>query len=179
MCWYLETNLTGSHALVSDLDGTLVDLSIDWNALKSRLGVRTITELWARNDGDAWEAVADAENAAARTGPLRETALRWIAAQGPTLRVSILTDNSRRAAEAVLARSVLLASRCVAIVGREELGGSKRDPQVFASGLGRCLRALGGPVATTFYLGDADYELQLAEGAGLRTIPAGSLTTGS
>jgi hypothetical protein len=149
--------LTVGTALVSDFDGTLVALDIDWASLRRELEVSSILDLW-QPAGPGWSRVTEAEVRASTSSPIVpvgfRTALDFDA-------VAILTNNSEAAVAAFLARFPDLASRVVAVMGRESLGGPKNDQRVFSSGIDR-LTAILGPTRSFTYMGDQDYELEFA-----------------
>lgn len=153
---------TTGLALVSDFDGTLADLRVDWPALRAQLEVKSILELWIRGAG-AWSEVTFAECAAAATArPVsvgHELALSSMAC-------AVLTNNSELAVRRYLDRHPTLERRVCAVVGRESLDGPKNDETRFTSGFAQCVDALSerlGHVPTIVgYVGDQDYELEFA-----------------
>ena len=54
--------------LITDFDGTLVRLAVDWSALRERLGIARMGEIWTRDDPNVFEQVAAAEREGARRG---------------------------------------------------------------------------------------------------------------
>lgn len=149
--------MTAGTGLVSDFDGTLARLDVDWAGLRRELGVARILDLW-EPDGPGWERVTEEEVRAARTASAvaygLDTALRYEA-------VAILTNNSERAVEVFLGRVPHLAERVVAVAGRETLAGPKNARDVFEEAMAR-LRAALAPRRVGAYLGDQDYELEYA-----------------
>lgn len=150
--------------MICDFDGTLAILDIDWPSVRAGVGVVTIAELWERPSW-VWGVVAAAEVAAARVAPAGPA----VPLLGDVGEFAVLTANSDAAVAAWLARHPALAARCAAVVGREQLGGPKRDPERFAAGFAACRAALGSPPAVRF-VSDAAWELDLAGGLGATVI---------
>ena len=159
------------RALVADFDGTLTALAVDWTALRQRLGVRRIGELWSRGPY-AFDPVTRAEVAAAREGPDAAIAVDFALAYPA---VAVLTDNAEAAVQVFLERQPELQRRCALVAGRETLAGSKRDPAVFARGALACLGALGCAASDCAYLGDQVSELALAHALGFHVVDVASL----
>lgn len=159
--------------LIADFDGTLTRLRVDWAALREALGVRSINELWERHDPAAFDAVAEAERSgtrAANDDPEAAEFVRQFAA------FAVLTDNSESSVAVFFERQADLAERCVAVVGRESLGGPKRDPLLFRAGVVRCIAMLGAPaLGSVTYLGDGAEELRQATDLGMRAVDVASL----
>ena len=159
--------------LIADFDGTLTRLRVDWDSLRAALGVRSIGELWERHDPAAFDAVAEAERNGTRVAgddPAAAEFVRRFAA------FAVLTDNSEGSVAVFLERQADLAERCVAVVGRESLGGPKRDPLVFRAGVVRCVAELGSPpLGWVTYLGDGADELRQASELGMRAVDVASL----
>jgi phosphoglycolate phosphatase-like HAD superfamily hydrolase len=150
-------------APVLDFDGTLAQLDVDWPALRAKLNVERIEELWSRANG--WDVVTDAEVRAA------ETALPVLpAAMLSGVRCfAVLTSNDARAVRRFMDRFPQLRERLTTVVGREELGGPKSDFACFELGIRQCMDAMNIDELTT-YVGDAPYELDFARRLGLTAI---------
>lgn len=150
--------------MILDFDGTLAQLDVDWAAIRSSLGVATVTELWSRPSW-VWGPVRTAEVAAAERavdGP----AVPLVDAHAGAF--AVLSANSGDAVHAWLARRPTLARRCLAVVGRERLGGPKHDPARFAAGFAACRAAVGGEPLV--YVSDAAWELDLASALGASVV---------
>ena len=52
--------MESAELVIADFDGTLVDLPIDWMALRERLAVRSIDQLFAEGRHDDWVTVRNA-----------------------------------------------------------------------------------------------------------------------
>ena len=156
------------RAPIIDFDNTLTRLPVDWAGLRSRLGIRTLRDLEGC-DPDAWGQVTQAEVEAAHSAVPNEAA---VDALHLCSGFAVLTDNSESCVSAFLERIPALGRRCLAVVGRETLGKSKRDPAAFARGFALCLNATAllrsgeGPV----YIGDSDWELEAARRLGALAI---------
>jgi phosphoglycolate phosphatase-like HAD superfamily hydrolase len=162
-------------APVVDFDGTLARLEVPWPELRRAVGVdASIDELWSRADQRAWEAVREAEVAAATLAePVMDVLLPLEDAQA----VAILTSNSEQAVRAFLDRFARLDRRVAVVVGRETLGGNKKDFDVFSRGLARCVDATTAargdePIV---YVGDAAYEIEFARRLGARAVSVAEL----
>jgi len=159
--------------LIVDFDGTLVDLAVDWSALRERLGIARMGEIWTRDDEGVFEQVAAAERDGARHGADIAVAMELVESSDG---FAVLTDNSASAVAVFLERHGELAHRCAAVVGREVLLGPKRDPKTFERGIEMCMTALQvHDRALVTYLGDSQYELQLARAAGLQEVDVRSI----
>jgi phosphoglycolate phosphatase-like HAD superfamily hydrolase len=160
--------------LVSDFDGTLLHLAVDWDALRRELGVERISDLWQGRQAE-FERVASAERTAAEVSPLNDAAIAAVLRE-PAF--SVLTDNSESAVMVLLRRHDGLRGRCRRVVGRETLGAPKRHPDAFERGLRLCADAHGVAATDVIYLGDAAYELELAERFGARAVNVASVDAG-
>ena len=125
------------RAPIIDFDGTLTHLPVNWAALRSRLGVRTLSAV-APDRAAAWELVTQAEVAAATDA---EVLVEVASALQSCIAFAVLTDNSESAVAAFLERHPSLARLCVLVTGRETLHASKRDPEAFERGFTLCLEA--------------------------------------
>jgi hypothetical protein len=165
MPWWKDMPSILGPAPILDFDGTLAVLPVDWKALRKRLGVASIELLWAGDDAGRWDAVTEAELAAAATAEPVAATVRSVEA---ALAFTVLSSNSEGAIAAFLLRFPMLARRCRLVAGRETIAGSKRDPDHFAAAFRTCRDATaaersGGPVV---YLGDSAFELELATALG-------------
>jgi phosphoglycolate phosphatase-like HAD superfamily hydrolase len=162
-------------APVVDFDGTVARLEVPWPKLRRAVGVDdSIDELWARTDQRAWKTVRDAEVAAAS---LAEPVMEVVSSLEDARSVAILTSNSEEAVRAFLDRFERLARRVVVVVGRETLGGSKKDFDVFTRGFARCVDETADargddPIV---YVGDAAYEVEFARRLGARAVSVAEL----
>ena len=150
-----------SH-VISDFDGTLVRLDVDWAALRRELSVDRIEHLWQPQHMHEWETVAAAEVRAAPSSPAVASMLRALTA---SVSVAILTNNAERSVHEFLNREPALAAKVCAVVGRESLGGPKTDFEFFRTGYETCCAALGNPDQVS-YVGDMQYELDFARRLG-------------
>jgi phosphoglycolate phosphatase-like HAD superfamily hydrolase len=162
---------TTGRVLITDFDGTLVKLAVDWPALRALLGVQRIRDVVTRGDPQLVHIVAAAEREGAIWGQPVEAALAFVRGFD---RYAVLSDNSEIAIDAFLSGYPEIRARCEAVVGRESLGGPKSELDHFVDGIEICRRALGGG-GQVVYLGDAGYELAFARELGLETIDVASL----
>lgn len=153
---------------ILDFDGTLTDLSVDWNALRRRLGVARINEIWSGTNPD-WSAVDQAEfDAAGTSAPIGVVITELERAH----RFAILTSNNALAVRRFLARYPEISNKCVLVVGRHELAGPKSSFEIFERGFRRCERAVSPKIdgASATYLGNEDYELDFARRLGAHAV---------
>jgi phosphoglycolate phosphatase-like HAD superfamily hydrolase len=160
-----------TRAAIVDFDGTLVELGIDWPALRRTLGVRSIDDVFALEDQSMWEIVRAAEVAAAATAPAVGPVIRYLE---DVSRIAILTANSSAAVDVFLRRQPLIAERVELIVARETCAGPKRRRDVFERAYRLCSDALGA-VPEVLYVGDQDYELAFAADLGATVVDARAL----
>ncbi len=151
-------------APIVDFDGTVADLDVDWGALRARLGIERIGDLWDVETAD-WVQVTSAEEHGASTAVANDP---LIAILESTQAIAFLTNNAESAVRRFLRHRARIADRVTIVVGRETLAGPKSDFEVFSAGFGRCVEATthargDGPVV---YVGDMDYELEYAERLG-------------
>lgn len=159
--------------LLSDFDGTLMDLAVDWRALREELGVSDIGELWKRNDPAPFERVTAVETQGARLGRDNSVAIEFVRRAG---RFALISGNSEAAIQTFLARHADLRDRCAVVVGRESLAGPKLDREIFKRGVGMCLAALQlADAGRVTYLGDSHDELELARSLGFDAIDVATL----
>ena len=151
--------------IITDFDGTVCRLEIDWSEVRRLAGVTRVGELWDRAEPAGWDVVTAAEVAAATVATPIPDVMELLA---ESLGYAVISNNSADAVAAFLRRYPLLAARCRLVMGREELHGPKEDEARFADAYARCLAALGVETDDVEYLGDQDYELVLAARCGAR-----------
>lgn len=165
--------LTIGPATIVDFDGTVTRLAIDWAALRSALRIDRIGDLWDRPGAD-WSPVTRAEVTAA-TSAILDPAMRSVLES--RVAFAVITDNASEAIYTFFMRHADLRERLVAVAGREQLGGPKRDERCFARGYAACRDALrpfsGGQPIT--YIGDQDWELRFAHRLGAVAIDIAQL----
>jgi len=156
-------------APIVDFDGTLADLQVPWDQLRSQLAVDRIQDLWSTPSDIEWTLVTEAEVRAAHAAPSLPLVTRCT---NQTHAMAILTNNSERAVEQFLARFPDLRARVLLIVGRETLGGPKDEFDVFEAGFQRCAAATAEmrDGAGTVYVGDQAYELRFAARLGAHAL---------
>ncbi|MFL5341936.1 MAG: HAD family hydrolase [Gemmataceae bacterium] len=157
------------RGIVFDLDGTLVSQELDFDAIRRAIGLPTGTPLL---EALAAMEIAEREraavildehetSAAARAVLLPGVAelLQWLDARG--LRRGLLSRNSRRSVEAVLARCGL---RFDPALGRED-APFKPNPH----GLQQICAQWEAQPAEVLMVGDYLYDIQAGRAAGTRT----------
>lgn len=163
------------EAIVYDLDGTLVSLNVDWNAVASDVlavyrdaGVEPpSTELWtllgrasAHDLRDHVEdAIAAHEREGARTSKRLALAdeLRSVSGSMP---VAVCSLNCEAACEIAL-ETHDLREHVDAIVGRDTVDTYKPDPNPLLTAIDR----LGGSPATALFIGDSERDATTADRA--------------
>ena len=163
------------EAIVYDLDGTLVYLNVDWNAVASDVlavyrdeGVEPpSTELWtllgrasAHGLRDrVEEAIAVHEREGARTSQRLALAdqLRSVSDSMP---VAVCSLNCEAACEIAL-ETHDLREHVDVIVGRDTVDTYKPDPKPLLTAIDR----LGGSPATTLFVGDSERDATTADRA--------------
>jgi phosphoglycolate phosphatase-like HAD superfamily hydrolase len=156
-------------APIVDFDGTVARLGVDWPALRSRLGVRRISDLWGEAASEGWSIVTEAEIAAAECAEPVRPLVDYLSR---TRCFAVLTDNSESAVLRFFDRFGLAGDHLAHLAGRETLGGPKRHPEVFRKGLEACAAATSEARGANplVYVGDSEYELVLARGMGAHVL---------
>ena len=163
-----------SRALITDFDGTLVRLAVDWPALRRRLGVSAIADAVQRGDAESLVLIAAAEGDGAVHGERVASAIDFVL-RFPAF--AVMTQNSESAVHAFFDQNAPLRQRCVAVLGREQHGQRKQDVAVFAELVERCVPLLEASGTTEItYLGDQAYELDAARSLGLRAVDVATLS---
>ena len=167
--------------VVLDLDGTIVDLDVDWGHVRDELariareagispsgpGVAALLEsvslpryapVRAQMDGF----ITESELAGAG-GPRNAALLEWLADLGDAVPVAVLSLNSNRAVARALER-IGLDERVGVAFGREDVQHGKPDPQGL---LELCARHAVEP-ERTLLVGDSPADRECAERAGAR-----------
>ncbi|WP_247728881.1 HAD family hydrolase [Halovivax limisalsi] len=179
--------MTGYDAVVYDLDGTLVDLDVDWTAVATdvrsiyrRDGLEPPEERsWAilreagtperRAEIDA--TIAEHERAGARTASALDLASVVVEEPVP---VGVCSLNCEAACRIALERHGL-AKAVDAVVGRDSVPTMKPDPEPLLAAIDR----LPGESANPLFVGDSESDATTAERAGVAFRPIEShLETG-
>ncbi|MCU4740376.1 HAD family hydrolase [Halobacteria archaeon AArc-m2/3/4] len=166
--------MTDYDAVVYDLDGTLVDLNVDWNAVA--LDVLEVyasaavdapsRELWdllaAASDFDlapeVEAAIADHEREGARTSRRLPHAEEVLACEVPA---GVCSLNCEAACRIALERHGLIAE-IEAIVGRDTVETRKPDPEPLLE----TIRGLSATPDRTLFVGDSKRDERTAQRAG-------------
>lgn len=171
----MDANYADYEAVVFDLDGTLVRLVVDWDAVAT-----AVAEAFAANGVDAggrdlWglldladetglreevEAIIGAHERAGARRSVRLPAADDLAAIDRPIAVCSL--NAESAARTALATHGL-ADRVSAVVGRDSVPTRKPDPEPLLAALG----ALGADPDGALFVGDSARDAEAAERAGL------------
>jgi phosphoglycolate phosphatase-like HAD superfamily hydrolase len=181
--------VTQPALVVLDLDGTLVQLAVDWTRIRERLtttlaghGLRpangvlaTIAELDADRESGAAEAcrsiVASAEIAAASRAMVNGTLLSWLQTAVPLARLAILTRNDRVAALTAVAR-LKFGTR---LAPADVLGRDDATPKPSPDGLFRLMDRHGLSPRDCVIVGDSEIDRVCGELAGVRMIDVAAI----
>ncbi|HEY1067756.1 MAG TPA: HAD family hydrolase [Pirellulales bacterium] len=156
--------------VIFDLDGTLVDSKLDFDAIRLEIGVpegrailETMAHMTPEDSARAWTILDAHEMRGAATATLMPGVAAFLdrlnAANIPT---AILTRNSRAALELTCGRLGIAASHFIA---RED-APPKPDP----TGLLQVCRAWGVRPEQTAIVGDYHFDLDCGRNAGTRTV---------
>ncbi|MFN3346300.1 MAG: HAD family hydrolase [Candidatus Bipolaricaulaceae bacterium] len=156
------------RVVLFDLDGTLWENPVRWDELRRELGLPPdglpiywhISRLPEEERNWAETRLREKEAEGVRFGRLKPGAqelLEFLRARG--VRCVLVTNNSRRSAEAVLQRSALPFD----LVWTRDDGALKPDPEAFLGPL----RRLGVPPKEAAVVGDSHLDLQAAHLAGI------------
>ncbi|MCG3198172.1 MAG: HAD family hydrolase [Candidatus Omnitrophica bacterium] len=159
------------RAVLFDMDGTLLEPSIDFRALRERLGVPLSADIldWVfeqpptqreRLNSILLEVEIEAAERSALLPRARET-LEWLTDKG--IRHGILTRNSQEAWDRIRVRCDL---RGIGDVFTREGGPAKPDPACLAP----ILRRWSVEASKIVHVGDYLYDLQLARVTGMHSI---------
>jgi phosphoglycolate phosphatase len=155
--------------IIFDFDGTLFHLDVDWNTLKTALGVQpengeTLGEVIQRYNQEKHPdlaVVTAAEVDAVKDSRLAsEIAQTLVKLQQNGKQLAIFTRNSRLAVEAVL------GDLAIYIVGREDVKQLKPHPE----GLQMILEHFGASADNAALVGDTYQDVEAARAAGIASI---------
>jgi phosphoglycolate phosphatase len=170
----VSDDYAGYDAVVFDLDGTLVDLAVDWDA-----AARDAIALFERNghdaaDADLWGLLERADDAGLRAelesvladhetrGAAASTRLRHadhLPLSSPT---AVCSLNCEAACRTALDRHDL-SHHVEAVVGRDSVGTYKPDPEPLLA----ALRDLGVRKERALFVGDSERDAVTARRAGV------------
>ncbi len=158
------------EAVVFDMDGTLVEATLDFAAVRAELDVpadagifETILAMPARAAADALRRLEDMELAGAARARLNDGAVEVLAAvRAAGLKTALLTRNNRQAMETVLRRFDLAFD----LAWSREDGAVKPSPEAVL----RACDSLGVRPGRTACVGDFRYDVEAANAAGTVSI---------
>jgi phosphoglycolate phosphatase-like HAD superfamily hydrolase len=161
-----------SHAIF-DFDGTLTKLTINWPATRKYLKVTTISDIWKFDHflkKQALEYLRDLE--------LKSVTSELLIPQTYIAQFenyAVLTNNSEKSVELFFelleSEKNIVLSRPSQILGRESLNGFKEDKLVFKNSINKILLGMRISMGhNIIYIGDQDYEIQLAKENGIEAI---------
>jgi HAD superfamily hydrolase (TIGR01509 family) len=159
------------RVVLLDMDGTLFRSDLDWAEIRARIGVprngRAILEQLESAAPETRErglrVLAEAERRAAETGLLIDGASELLAfLHRKGVRTALVTNNSRRSVDTLLARHPLSFDL---VVSRDE-GVAKPDPRAFL----RAIETLGSTPREAVAIGDAHIDVVAAHRAGIARI---------
>lgn len=163
----------GWEAIVYDLDGTLVDLAVDWDEVATAV-VGTFAERGIDADGNLWdllerasradlrghveEIISEYEREGARHSERLPLAEQVIGEERP---IAVCSLNCEEACRIALAKHDL-EEHVDAVIGRDSAAKPKPDP----GPLEAAAAALDTPPERTVFVGDTDRDAITAERAG-------------
>ncbi|WP_122090448.1 HAD family hydrolase [Halalkalicoccus subterraneus] len=163
----------GWEAIVYDLDGTLVDLAVDWDEVATAV-VKTFAERDVDTSGTLWdllerasevdlrerveEIIAEYERGGAHRSVRLALAEQVVAEDRP---VAVCSLNCEEACRIALEEHGL-TEHVDAVIGRDSVAKPKPDPEPLVA----AARALGVPLGRTVFVGDTDRDAITAERAG-------------
>jgi hypothetical protein len=150
------------NPLIFDFDGTLTQLSVNWQSLRDKLGLKKLSEYWWLPVSEQTLALAEisrTEMLGLTNKPLidkqiLENCQSW----------SVLTNNCESTVLAFLQREAI-AHKPSIILGRESLKGPKEDFEVFKQALHSITEA--SSASAHVYIGDSDYEIEFCSYLGI------------
>ena len=163
----------GWEAIIYDLDGTLVDLAVDWDEVATAVvqmfgkrGIDTSGNLWDLLDraskvdlrGNVEEIISEYEREGARYSERLALADQVVQEERP---VGVCSLNCEEACWIAL-REHNLEEHVEAVIGRDSVAKPKPDP----GPLEAAAAALGAPLERTMFVGDTDRDAITAERAG-------------
>lgn len=162
---------------VFDLDGTLVNLEVDWEKLRTSMGLDYIEQIWTLPEpmkSHAWKRVAEAEQAAVAASPRIESTCKLL----DKIKFAVLTNNSEWCAREFLTKQARLDTHGI-VVGREWLKDSKRNKKRFSEAIEYILSHVEPSPKMSrsrlAYFGDSKYELEYATEMNLMTFSVNDL----
>ncbi|WP_066413842.1 HAD family hydrolase [Halorubrum aethiopicum] len=174
----MTTALDAADAIVYDLDGTLLELAVDWDAVADdvvgayaeRALIAPTDDLWSLLDAAAdydieavvHETIADHERAGAREStllPLGERLAADIDADRPAAVCSLNCEEACR----IALETHDLEEAVDAVVGRDTVETHKPEPESLLA----AVEALGGEPERAVFVGDSESDRVTADRAGV------------
>jgi HAD superfamily hydrolase (TIGR01549 family) len=171
--WYgFEGQPRRAGAVIFDLDGTLTRPYFDFDAIRREMGLPTeprtpilesLEQMPPEQRARAEDILDAHEERAARESELWDDAPAVLAAIGQqAIPIGLLTRNSRRSVEVLLARHAITFD----VVQTREDGPLKPSPEPVRA----MCRHLGVPAASAWVVGDHPFDLQAGNAAGATTV---------
>ncbi len=156
------------RALLLDMDGTLTRPRLDFDLIRSDMGITgPILEAMARMDAErqrrAWEILDRHERAAAENSELNPGCVELLeTAAAMKLRCGLITRNSRESVQTVLGRHGLSFE---VILSREDEPTKPSPEPIF-----RACEQLGVEAASAWMIGDGHHDIEAGLAAGATTV---------
>lgn len=165
--------MTEYDAIVYDLDGTLVELAVDWDAVARESATVLEAEGIDASETDLWEMLELADDVDAREdiertisehecrGAERSTRLPTASELPQSVPVAVCSLNCERACRLALDRHGITA-HVETVIGRDTVSTRKPDPKPLLT----AVRRLGKTPERTLFVGDSPRDELTADRAG-------------
>jgi hypothetical protein len=151
------------NSLIFDFDGTLTQLSVNWQALRNALGLEKLSDYWSLSVDE--QSSASVEISRAELLGLTNKPLIDLKILQNCRSWSVITNNCESTVLAFLERESI-ANKPSMILGRESLKGPKEDFKIF-EGAVRLISELSN-TSEQVYFGDSEYEIEYCSVLGIQ-----------
>lgn len=157
--------------VIFDFDGTLFDLNIDWDNLRTQLGIAgtdislgELIQKYRNEQNPELEIVTRAELNAVQGRNFPSVSMETLERLQNSYRIAIFTRNSRQAVEALLVSTAI--EKSIYIVGREDVRKLKPDPE----GLTVIMHHFKAKPEEAVLVGDTYHDVKTAKAIGTKSI---------